>query len=119
MARSLLDPRDMRDDITRKKLNQLTGREPTSVITTPVTLTDSDHVVLVDDDTVGSAVTVNLPAVADSQANIYHIKKLGSTANVIIDASGSETIDGSLTATITVQYESLKIYCDGSAWYII
>ena len=119
MARSLLNPRDMRDDITRRKLNELTGRDPTSVITTPVTLTDADHVILVDDDTVGGTVTINLPLAADSKGNIYDIKKLGVTGSVIIDPSGAETIDGATTLTITVQYVSIKIYCDGTAWHII
>lgn len=118
MARELLNPADL-PQLPRLKLNQLLSRDPTDVTTTPVTLTDSDQMVMVDDDTVGSGVTINLPAAADSQGNIYHIKKLGSTGAVTIDANGSETIDGSLTQIITTQYTSLKIYCDGTEWWII
>ena len=88
-----------------------------TVISSPHTA-DSSKFILVDDDTIGSTVTVNLPAAA-SEGRTYHIKKLGSTANVIIDASGSETIDDSSTATLTVQYESIKLVSDGSNWWII
>ena len=75
--------------------------------------------VMVDDDTVGGAVTINLPAVADSEGNIYSIKKLGTTGNVIVDANGSETIDGATTQTLTVQYTCIEVYCDGTEWFII
>ena len=118
MARMLLDPRDL-PQLPRLKINTLLARNPTSVITSPVTLVDSDTIVLVDDDTVGGAVTVNLPAVADSKGNIYNIKKLGTTGNVTVDGSGSETIDGGTTAILTAQYECITIYCNGAAWFII
>jgi predicted hotdog family 3-hydroxylacyl-ACP dehydratase len=39
------------------------------------------------------------------------------TNNVIIDASGSQTIDGAATVTITVGYGSLEIYSDGANWF--
>ena len=118
MARELLNPADL-PQLPRLKINQLTGRDPTSVITTPVTLTDADHIVLVDDDTVGGAVTINLPAAADSQANIYHIKKMGTTGVVTIDPSGSETIDGATTLDIVFQYDAPEVYCDGTGWVLI
>ena len=119
MARSLLNPRDLRDEITRKKLNQLTGRPTTSVITTPITLTDADHIILVDDDTVGGAVTINLPLAANSTGNIYHIKKMGTTGVVTINPSGSETIDGATTLDIVFQYDAPEVYCDGTGWVLI
>jgi len=91
---------------------------------TTVTVTSSAHTaaeahyILVDDDTAG-AVTVTLPAVEGRKNIEYHIKKLGSTANVTIDADGIETIDGGETAVISTQFESLMIVCDGKAWFII
>jgi hypothetical protein len=118
MARALLTPADL-PQLPRLKINQLLSRDPTSVTSTSVTLTDSDWMVMVDDDTAGGTVTVTLPAVADSKGNIYHIKKLGTTASVIIDGNGSETIDGATTQTITTQYVSIQVYCDGSEWFII
>lgn len=118
MARALLNPPDLAL-IPRLKINQHLSRAVTSVTGTSATLTDNDHVVLVDDDTAGAAVTINLPAAADSEGNIYTIKKLGTTGAVTIDANGSETIDGATTLVISAQYEAPKIYCNGSAWYVI
>ena len=52
--------------------------QPLEVTTTPVTVARED-IILVDDDTVGGAVTINLPpAIGRNQERIY-IKKLGST----------------------------------------
>jgi hypothetical protein len=50
---------------------------------------------------------------------VYHIKKMGSTALVIIDGNGTETIDGALTATLTTQYESIMLVSDGIEWHVI
>ena len=73
--------------------------------------------VMVDDDTAGGAVTITLPAsVADDQ---IIVKKLGTTANVIIDGDSAEEIDGATTFTLTVQYESLTLIADGTGWNII
>ena len=118
MARELLNPADL-PQLPRLKINQFLDRSPNTVITTPVTLDDTDLMVMVDDDTVGGVVTVNLPAAASSTGNVYYIKKLGTTGNIIIDANGSELIDGSLTQTITLQYVCVTVYCDGAAWWII
>ena len=66
-----------------------------------------------------ASVTVNLPtAVGNSAA--YSIKKTDSSTNtVIIDGSGSETIDGGTTATLVKQYESITIVSDNANWHII
>ena len=90
MARKLIFQNELLGKPTaREKLNQHLSRIVTSVTGTSATLTDDDHVVLVDDDTAGAAVTINLPAASDSEGNIYTIKKLGTTANVTVDANGS------------------------------
>ena len=90
----------------------------TTAVATPHAAGD-EHVILVDDDTVGGAVTVNLPAASGVNGRVYHIKKLGSTGNVTIDANGAETIDGALTQVISVQYTSLMLVCDGTGWWVI
>ena len=73
--------------------------------------------VMVDDDTAAGVVTITLPAsVADA---MIIVKKLGTTADVIIDGDSAETIDGSLTFTLTAQYASLTIIADGTGWNII
>ena len=78
----------------------------------------SDRYVHVDDDTAGSTVTINLPAVSGNAGLTYFIKKTGTTANVVIDGNASETIDGATTATLTVQYESINIVCNGTTWFV-
>jgi len=80
---------------------------------------DDDHVLLVNDTVAGGEVTITLPAAKGAEDRIYHIKKIGSTANVVIDANGTETIDDGLTATLTTQFESIQIASDGSNWFIV
>lgn len=51
---------------------------------------------------------------------IYNIKKVDSGAGaVIIDPPFSETIDGSLTKSLTSQYDCVTIQTDGANWWII
>ena len=118
MARELLNPADL-PQLPRLKINQLVGREPTSVTSTPVTLTDADHIVLVDDDTVGGAVTVNLPSATNSKGNIYSIVKTGSSGNVTLSPFGSDLIHGSSELVIIKKDDAPMIYCNGTAWILI
>ena len=77
-----------------------------------------DHVILCDAS--GAAFTVTLPAASGISGRVYHIKKTDSSNNAVtVDGNSSETIDGGTTATLTVQYESIMIVCDGAAWHII
>lgn len=92
--------------------------KPETVITTSHTIDETSQVILVDDDTAGGGVTITLPK-ASGLFRTYHIKKLGTTGNVTIDADGTETIDGALTAVINTQYTSLQIVSDDSNWHII
>ena len=73
--------------------------------------------VMVDDDTAAGVVTITLPpSVAD---DMIIVKKLGTTANVIVDGDTAETIDGALTFTLTSQYASLTLIADGTGWNIV
>jgi len=113
-AATLLSTLDIADEVTfSSKLNANT----TTVTTTSHTAAD-EHVILVDDDTAAATVTITLPAAA-TKKTIYHIKKLGTTASVIIDGDGTDTIDGDLTITLTMQYESVMLISDGTNWNII
>ena len=89
-----------------------------TVIATSYTVADED-LILVDDDTAGGDVTVTLPPATAANTQPRHIKKLGTTGDVVIDANSTETIDGGLTATLTQQYEALMIISDGTNWHII
>lgn len=90
-----------------------------TTVTTTSHAAGTAHVILVDDDTAGSTVTVTLPAASASEGFEYRIKKLGTTANVVVDPDGAETIDGAATATLAVQYEAARIVSDGSNWWVI
>jgi hypothetical protein len=71
-------------------------------------------------DATNGAITVDLPATASFTNRILHIKKVDSSANAVtIDGNASETIDGALTAVISVQYNSIPIQSDGSNWHIL
>ena len=64
-----------------------------------------------------NTITITLPT-AISNTNSYVIKNVG-TGTITINTTSSQTIDGSLTAPIRVQYLSLTIISDGANWNII
>ena len=72
-------------------------------------------------DATGGAFTITLPAVADvSTGKVLHIKKTDSSANAVtVDGSGAETIDDSLTAVLSMQYDAIMVVSDGSEWWIL
>ena len=87
-------------------------------ISSATTLSETHHVVLCNAS--GGAFTVTLPASSGVLGRIYHIKKTDSSANAVtVDGNSSETIDGGTTATISTEFESIMIICDGSNWHII
>lgn len=60
--------------------------------------------------------TINLPAAASNAGRILKIKKTASGGTVVVDANASETIDGATTYTMSNQYETLTLVCDGTGW---
>jgi len=80
------------------------------------TLLTTNAIVLVD--TTNGNVTIDLPP---AEKGIHFvIKKTDNSANtVIIDAAGSETIDGSTTKTLPNQYDSIRIVSDSVEWWVI
>lgn len=61
--------------------------------------------------------TVNLPAVSGLAGRKYTIKNTGS-GTITVDGNASETIDTSLTQTLTANTVS-RLICDGSTWWSI
>ena len=90
------------------------GVQPITTISTTTTLGASNYTVLC-----SATLTVNLPAAASNTGRIYNIKNIGAAATITIDPNASETIDGATTYTLTTQYESVTLQCDGSAWFIL
>ena len=75
----------------------------------------TDQIVLVSGNT-----TLTLPAAATSSGVRFDVKKTDSNATTVtIDGNGSETIDGETTQTITEQYTSVHLVCNGTTWYIL
>ena len=65
-------------------------------------------------------ITIALPAVAASTGQIYTIRKTDTTAyTVIIDPSGSETINGATTYTLFGQFDAVVLECGLTGWGIV
>ena len=89
-----------------------------ATITTSTSIDSSYSVVLCN--ATSGGITVTLPSASGHEGRIYHVKKIDASVNaIIVDGADAETIDGELTQTFSVQYESLQIVCDGSNWHIL
>jgi hypothetical protein len=87
-----------------------------TAITSATTLTNAHNIVLCS----GSAFTLTLTAASTNTGKIYYIKKTdGSTNYITIDGNSSETIDGATTMVLYVQYDAVRISCDGSNWHVV
>lgn len=65
-------------------------------------------------------ITFTLPPASTVEGKRYDFKKIDSTAfYMVIDGSGGDTIDGNLTVSTNVQWESLTIISNGTNWFII
>lgn len=85
-----------------------------TAISTPTTASAAsltDYVYLVSGTT-----TLTLPT-AVGNSNIYTIKNVSGTTTIA--TTSAQTIDGSSSATLGVQYTSLSVVSDGSNWNII
>lgn len=80
------------------------------------TATTADHTIICGSG--NESFTVTLPAATGVTGIIYNIKNIG-TGTITIDADGTETIDGELTAILSAKYDCITIQCDGSNWHII
>lgn len=88
----------------------------TRAVSASATATNADTLILAD--ATAGAVTITLPAAASSAGHRLIIKKTDASANAVtVDGSGAETIDGAATASLTAQYQSIEIVCDGSTWW--
>lgn len=85
----------------------------------PYTLTAADAGKAYEVNTTAGNVTINLPSAASvGNGKGFIFKKVASANSMIIDPSGSETIDDSSTSiTITTIYAVLGIFSNGAEWY--
>lgn len=87
-------------------------------VTGAYTLTVQDYILLCN--ATGGTYTITLPAASGLDGLIFFIKKTDSSGNAVtVDGNGSETIDGATTKTLSAQYATLQVVCDGSNWHIL
>ena len=92
----------------------------TPVTVASYTVLSTDRVLTVDDTTIGSAVTLNLPSAATLGSGwTLDYKKTGSTYSVTIDPDLAETIDGDSSLIITEKNQSVKLISNGSNWEVL
>jgi hypothetical protein len=89
------------------------GVQPITTISTATTLGSTNYTVLCN-----GTFTVSLPAAASNTGRIYNIKNIG-VGTITVDPNAAETIDGAATYTLSTQYESITIQCNGTAWFIL
>lgn len=93
---------------------------PTTVnhAASPYTLLATDHFILAD--ATAGVITIALPAAAGCTGwSCYIQAKSISGGNITIDPAGSENINGASTKVISVQWDAVRIVCDGTAWYAV
>ena len=78
------------------------------------TATTSDYLI---DCTTGTF-TVNLPDALLNVGRILIIKNSG-TGTITVDGSGTQTIDGAATYSLSAQWATVQIMCDGNNWKIL
>jgi hypothetical protein len=94
------------------------GGFSTATKTSGYTVTASDTVVFAD--ATSGSVTITLPVASGLSGYRFYVKRIDSSGNsVSIARSGSDTIDGSTSQSLDLQYTSITIVSNGSNWYII
>lgn len=93
--------------------------EAVSTKTTTYTILNTDRIILANPS--GGTLTLNLDPAANflssGKTKPITIVNIDSTNDVTVDASGSETINGNLTAIIPPG-QAITIVTDGTSWYI-
>lgn len=88
-------------------------------VTTTAFDAGDEGTIFVDDDAAGAPVTIFLPLTA-TRTTPYYIKKLGSTANVIVQPVTPQRVDRAdpPSVTIAVQYDSLRVFPGDGEWWV-
>lgn len=102
------------------EVNAVQGTSSAITSSTSVTLSGESFRTYLVDASSGN-ITISLPSASDAEdQGQVRFKKVDATANkVILDPSGSETIDGELTAELTVQYDAITLEAYNGNWFIL
>lgn len=86
--------------------------------TSAYTLTQVDQVITAD--ATSAAFQVTLPTAVGKTGQTYTIKRINSGVNnVTVGTTSSQTIDGSTTYVLALQYKYVTVVSNGSNWFII
>jgi len=70
-------------------------------------------------DAIDGAMTITLPAVSADHVQ-FDIKKIDSSSNAVtVMGRGTETIDGSNTVVLLVQYDAIRVASNGEEYFIL
>lgn len=91
----------------------------TSTKTSNYTISGTDTVIFAN--AASGNVTITLPAVGPSMTGYrFYIKRVDGSGNTAtVACSGGDTVDGQASLSLALQYTSITVVTDGSAWYII
>lgn len=90
----------------------------TSTKTSNYTITGTDVVIFANASS--GNVTITLPTASANAGYRFYVKRVDNSGNTCsVARSGSDTIDGQTSISLDLQYTSLTLVSDGSAWYII
>ena len=68
--------------------------------------------------TTSAGFTVTIPSAASNKGKSIRIKKTSSDSNAVT-VSAADSIDGSTSWTIDLQYVNMEIFSDGTTWWIV
>lgn len=68
----------------------------------------------------GGAFEVDLPAAANVPGQAFVVKKIDASVNAVtVDADGSDLIDGAANYPLALQWQSVTVQSNGTAWYVL
>jgi hypothetical protein len=78
------------------------------------TITGTDDIVIC----TANSFTVTLPTAVGRSGKTFKVKNAGSGV-ITVGTTSAQTIDGSTTYLLSVQYQSLTVESDGANWQVI
>ncbi len=89
-------------------------------VSAATTVSTGDDGALYAADATSGGFLITLPAAADAGNGFeWSAIKVDSTTNTVtVDANGSETINGELDYTLSQQWATVTLRCDGAEWYV-